>query len=204
MGVLLTLTGLDGSGKTTQAECLYQTCQKNGISANVIHLKVIESDQYLLKIKKKIREYMVNENIDTNEVFNIGSALLFQEKVNHDVMTSLSKYDLTILDRYRESALCYHYLRNGLSPSVERIYDSLVKPDINIFLDLVPMECYRRIVNRKIHSPYETPEYLKKAYSFYQGMKKNFIWIDAHESTESINQTLYSLLESKLHETIVV
>lgn len=204
MGVLLTLTGLDGSGKTTQAECLYNSCKKKGISANVIHLKVIESDRYLLKIKKKIRDYIVNENIDTNEIFNIGSALLFQEKVNHEVMTSLSKYDLTILDRYCESALCYHYLRNGLYPSVERIYDSLVKPDINIFLDLVPMECYNRIIDRKVHSPYETPEYLEKAYSFYHRMKKNFVWIDAHESTESINQILYSILESKLFENCYV
>lgn len=200
MGILLTLTGLDGSGKTTQAECLSKVCKEKGISTNVIHLKVIESDRYLLTIRKKMREYFVNKNKDTNEIFNLGSALLFQEKVNHEVMTSLSNYDLTILDRYCESALCYHYLRNGLYPSVKRIYDSLVKPDISIYLDLTPMECYNRIIARSVHSPYETLEYLEKAYSFYQGMKENFIWLDAHESIETLNQTLYSILERKLLE----
>ncbi|WP_270564232.1 dTMP kinase [Clostridium beijerinckii] len=197
MGIFIALSGLDGSGKSTQAELLSDMCRVKGMNVNVLHLKTMKSDKYLLKIKRKLQQYIIQNNVeDTDELRNIGSALLFYEKVNDKVLSSLHSYDLTIIDRYCESALCYHYLEDGLYPSVQQIYDTLVKPDVNIFLDLPPNECYKRIANRKYWSLFETPEYLEKAYTFYQTIRGNFTWIDATKSIEDITKFLVSTLEN--------
>lgn len=196
MGLLVALSGLDGSGKSTQCENICHACEKRGLSVDVIQMKMINSDKYLWKVKRRVKEFTTNKPIEnSNELYNISSALLYKEMVLDKVLASLNSFELTILDRYIESALCYHYLKDGLYTSVENIYNELPPADINIFLDLPPNKCYERIMTRDILSPFETPEFLEKAYTFYQSKKNKFIWVDATRPVDDITQLLISTIE---------
>lgn len=199
MGLLLALTGLDGSGKTTQIERLVLECRKNGMSVASIQLKAVEFVEKNNIIKKKIQEYILCNKIENSrEIYNVGVALAYEKKVNDIVVPSVDANDLTILDRYRKSAMCFHYLRNELFTSVINIYDNLISPDLNVFLDLSPMDCHNRIMKRETQTPYETLEYLERAYGFYSSMKSRFTYIDASlqfdEVTKVILSKIYNIL----------
>lgn len=201
MGIMIALSGLDGSGKSSQAERLSVVCKEKGLNVDIIQLKIVKSEKYLLEARKKMRQYRTKHQMDNNdELYNIGSALLFKEKVYDVVEKSINSYDVTILDRYRESGQCYHYINDGLFPSVRHIYDSLPKPDINIFFDLSPDVCYKRVILREIQSPFETLEYLQKAYEFYQSVRDRFLWVNATQSMDNITQLLLSEVELQLNK----
>lgn len=53
MGYFITLSGLDGSGKTTQCLKLKKKMINTGITVNVIHFKKVDSFPYLFIAKKK-------------------------------------------------------------------------------------------------------------------------------------------------------
>lgn len=193
MGYLLSLSGLDGSGKTTQAEHISDILKKQGLNVEVIHFKTVEPKRYLPRIKNRLQQYIAGHCIESKEeTHQICCAYLFCEKVMDKVWPSLCKNDLTILDRYRDSALCYHYLQGGIYPSVQQIYNSVTSPNKNIFLDLSPEDCFRRIQSRESLSPFETPNYLEKAYAYYQSNRERFIWINAAQAPETITWMILS------------
>ena len=47
------------------------------------------------------------------------SALLFYEKVENEVLVALSSYDVVIVDRYIDSAICYHLLERATKTSLD-------------------------------------------------------------------------------------
>ena len=86
-----------------------------GITVNVIHFKKVDSFPYLFIAKKKAQQFIVSKNIkDIVKQRSILSAYIFCEKANDFISWSQKSFDLNIIDRYYESALCYHYLRGEL------------------------------------------------------------------------------------------
>ncbi len=200
MGILFSLSGLDGSGKTTQGKLLYNRCKKEGINVYYIHLKTVNSFQNLSYVSSKIRKFIREHHIkNSDEIKNITSAFIFVNKVEMEITEACRKYDVTIVDRYRESAKYYHLMEGGLYSSILEIYGRIPDPDVNVFLDLRPERCYQRLIEREELTLYEKPDSLEKAYNFYKSMSKEFKWIDANRSKEIIAEELFSLIEEKLH-----
>lgn len=201
MGYLLSLSGLDGSGKTTQAHKISSVFKEKGLNVEVIHLKNLAPEQYLLQIKEDLKFYTRKYRIHSKEeAYQICCAFLFCAKVEDVVLPSLEINDLTILDRYRESALCAHHLISKIYSSAQKIYDSSINPDCNVFLDSLPSECYKRIQSRDEMSPFETPDYLEKAYSYYNSIKDRFTWINASQSPEQITQKIVLEMAKQLEK----
>lgn len=197
MGRLITLSGLDGSGKTTLCENLARNIINTGLTVNVIHFKNIDSFPYLLKAKKAAKNFIAVKNItDDRKKINILSAYIFCEKARELVPKSMSQYNLTIIDRYYESALCYHYLRGELYKELYEIYDCLAKSDLSVFLDVPPYTCLTRLQKRDKLLMHETEKNLEKAYSFYSSSFHSFWKVDG---TSSINETT-RLVSSKIIE----
>lgn len=197
MGYLLALSGLDGSGKTTQAEHISSILKGYGLKVEVLHFKNVESKKYLPNIKRRLEQYIVDHHIeDKKEVHQICCSFLFNEKIIDKVLPSLELNNFIILDRYRDSALCYHYLLDDrIYPHVQTIYDEMICPDLNFFLDLSPDECYKRVKPRENLSPFETPEYLRQAYDYYQSTRDKFIWIKGTQSIDDISRTILEEIE---------
>ena len=136
---------------------------------------------------------VVSKNIkDIVKQRSILSAYIFCEKANDLISWSQKSFDLTIIDRYYESALCYHYLRGELSKELCEIYSQLIKTDLSVFLDISPDKCIERLARRSTLSPYETKEYLEQAHYFYHTKFKSFWKIDASLSPDEISHQIYS------------
>lgn len=127
MGILVSLSGLDGSGKTTQGKKIMELCLNNGIKAHYVHLKTIDTKESYFNVIAEAKEYAkengINVKSDKEELRNVISAFLFVDKVKKEVTSALSIYDVVIVDRYLDSALCYHMLENGDYDSVVKIYE---------------------------------------------------------------------------------
>lgn len=191
LGKLISLSGLDGSGKTTQAINLKKRLESEGASVNIIHLKKFDNTKYLLKSKDRYRKFIaINGAGCKEEEHQIGCALLYYEKVVDIVGESLKEYDYTILDRYIESAICRHYILEEVYASTVKIYNSLYKPDYNIFINVSPWKCFQRIKKRKEQSPYESLVFLKKAQEYYKKNKGSFIWLNGEQSSMQITEEI--------------
>lgn len=199
MGLLVALTGLDGSGKTTQGKSLYEKCEREGICVCYIHLKEIDSKPYYNEAVNDTKELIKKERVKkSDEIRNIISANLFIAKVKDNVLPKLSAYDVIIMDRYRESAKCYHMLKWKLSSSILTVYNKIPAADVNFFLDTDIDECFRRLKERRQNTLYENYESLKKAQEFYSSISKEFTWIDSNRSVEEITKELFEIIKSRM------
>ena len=194
MGKLICLSGLDGSGKTTQSKLIAKYFQSKNKKVNMIHLK--ESVIMPEKLMEIFRQYIKSHSIsDAKTIRNVLSAMLFVEKVNDVILPSLMKYDLTIVNRYIESALCYHFLKNGLTQYVTNIYNGLPIPDANFYIDVSPDICFQRIKSREKLNEFENIANLNKAYDFYTTCKDQFIWINGEEDMLNICSNIVKKIE---------
>lgn len=201
MGFLVSLSGLDGSGKTTQGKRLLERCRENGIEAHYIHLKTIDTKNSYRSVAREAKKYITENKVkEKDEIRNIISAFLFLDKVKNEVEPALSSYKVVIVDRYLESAKCYHFLEGGFFPNVLKIYEQIDAPDINVFLNLDINECCRRVNERQEKTKYENKESFMKGYEFYKSQKDKFVWIDANRGQDIISDEIFELIKKKIGE----
>lgn len=78
MGILVSLSGLDGSGKTTQGKKIMELCLNNGIKAHYVHLKTIDTKESYFNVIAEAKEYAkengINVKSDKEELRNVISA----------------------------------------------------------------------------------------------------------------------------------
>ena len=199
MGLLVALTGLDGSGKTTQSRRLYEKCLSEGLRTYYIHLREINSQPYYIEAVCETKKFIEKhrDTIKHNEVKSIISANLFIAKVNSVVIPKIAQNDVVIVDRYKESAECYHMLKWRFTSNIQELYHRVPDADINFFLDTDIETCIRRINTRREKTLYENYESLLKAREFYSSISKQFIWIDSNRVMEEITQELYDKIHSR-------
>ena len=201
MGRLITLFGLDGSGKTTLCENLAKNIKNTGLTVNVIHFKNIDSFPYLLKAKKAANNFIAKKNItDDRKKRNILSAYIFCVKARELVTKSMSQYHLTVIDRYDESALCYHYLRGELYKELYEIYNCLAKADLSVFLDVPPDVCLARLQKRDKLLMHDTKKSLEKSYYFYNSYFHSFWKVDGTSSINETTRFVYSEIIEKFFQ----
>ncbi len=193
---MISLSGLDGSGKTTQAELLKLKFETLSFKVKILHLKDFQINAN--SIKEKCKRYLyINKISDKNIARNVTSALIFVEKFNLFVRPEIENNDIIILNRYIDSAECYHFLKNGYSDEVRKVYDTLPSPNINFFIDLCPEQCFYRISKRNSLNEFETIKNLRKAYIFYNNRKNFFEWIDGNKDKEAVFSSILSKVFEK-------
>lgn len=204
MGILVSLSGLDGSGKTTQGKKIMELCLNNGIKAHYVHLKTIDTKESYFNVIAEEKEYAkengINVKSDKEELRNVISAFLFVDKVKKEVTSALSIYDVVIVDRYLDSALCYHMLENGDYDSVVKIYERVTRPDVNIFLNLSVDECCERVGKRQEITKYENKESFLKAYSFYASRRDDFLWIEANCDRDVMANKIFEQIRRQIRK----
>lgn len=161
-GKFIVLEGIDGSGKTTQAELL---CKE----LNFMNYKSsLSCEPTKRPMGRLLREYLKG----SEEAFGIAVAGLFTaDRLDHltckdGIIDTVERGINVISDRYYFSSYAY----NAHDYPVEHIIElnsacaALKRPDLNIFIDISPETAMKRINENR--SPdqkelYETAEYLK-------------------------------------------
>jgi dTMP kinase len=147
-GALITVEGVEGSGKTTQCRRLADRLRGRG-------LEVIEtSEPDGTPLGQAVRGLFELEPRPTP----LTQAFLFlaarQEHVAQVIRPALTRGAVVISDRYTDATLAYQGYGQGLDLQTIRELNALATggllPDLTVLLDLDPMAGMRRIAGRPL------------------------------------------------------
>lgn len=168
-GKFILFEGIDGSGKSTQCEMLYQYVLEKKL--NCIKLSEPTTGEWGLKIRKMLSmdpPPPVEEQIDMFIKDRI-------EDVSKNIIPALSEGKIVIMDRYFYSNAAY---QGSMKMPPEKIIQKNMElnfpvPDRVYFLDIDPESAIDRIKKRNTPSEMEIFEKL----AFQKQVRKNFLSI---------------------------
>lgn len=182
-GILIVLEGIDGAGKTTQAEALIKRLNKRGLK--VLFFREPSEGKWGRLIKQKAAQ---EDSLSPEEELD-----LFQkdreENVRLNLKPALKKKKIILLDRYYFSTMAYQGAK-GIDPEyILRLNQKfVVEPDLVFIMDLEADIGLSRIQNRKNRDLlFEREDYLIRVREIFNRIRgENIRHIDARLSQTEV------------------
>ncbi len=203
-GKCIVLEGIDGSGKSTQAQMLYQRfCHENQDT-------ILTCEPSNGPVGKLIRQILTgNQQLDQRAIANLFAADRTDHLMNEkNGMRHLVDQGKTVIcDRYYFSSYAYHsqYMDMDWVFSINQYNAQILKPDLTFFIDVPPKTCVERIkTSRESLDIYETIEILTKVRDQYLtafqrlDATENIIIMDGDTSPEEISQQIWDAVGENL------
>lgn len=191
-GVFITFEGIEGSGKTTQAEMLKEYLLSIGKDAKLVR----EPGETLLG--EKIREILLDPAHD--KILPVPEALLFAadraQQLKEIVIPALEKGWIVVGDRYTDSSLAYQGVGRGCGLSaIKNLNDWAtdgLEPDLTILLDLPAEEGLSRLgPDGKDRIEAESLEFHQNVREAYRTLMKIFSYrmveVNASSGAETVH-----------------
>lgn len=183
-GFLIVFEGIDGTGKSTQAEILMMKLRKLG--HDVVYFREPSQSKWGREIKRKARH---PDSLSPEEELDL---FLKDRKVNveKNLKPALERKKIVILDRYYFSTIAYQGAKGIDQERIRRMNeDFVVAPDLVFVLDVDPREGLDRIRKRKKKDRlFEREEYLVRVRDIFRSFKgEHFIHIDASKSRKEVS-----------------
>ena len=198
-GFLISVEGIDGTGKTTQVELLRAWFERMGRSA--VSLKEPTNGQYGseiarlaatggLDVKKELQLFMLDR----------------QEDVKEHIEPALKEGKVVIMDRYYQSNMAYQGAR-GLDPLLIKKENEAFspKPDLIIVLDIDTGKCMERVNSRKnVVKHFENEAYLRNVRGIYLeiGKEPDAVIIETDRPVEDVHKQIVEAVKNKLPQAI--
>jgi dTMP kinase len=136
LSLFITFEGPDGSGKTTQAQLLYEYLQERGYPV------FLTREPGGTGIGDQIREVL--HSLENTEMFPRTEILLYSasraQLVGQIIRPHLARGEIVLCDRYADSTLAYQGYGHGLDLQVLQVITAFatsgLKPDLTIYLDI--------------------------------------------------------------------
>jgi dTMP kinase len=167
-GRLITLEGIDNSGKTTQAQKLSKYLKKKGYKVLLVR------DPGGTGISERIRKILLDKknSLSASTEFFLYLAARHQ-LVSEIILPALKKNKMVICDRFCDSTLAYQGYGRGLKVDlVDRILKSFFPvPDLTILFDIPVQLSQKRLGTNK-------PDRLEKEkLSFHEKVRRGYLEI---------------------------
>lgn len=182
-GVLIVFEGIDGAGKTTQAECLLSRLQEIGYIA--VYFREPSDSKWGLEIKRKA--------MDERSLSPEQELELFQKdrraNVKNNLAPALSGKKVVILDRYYFSTIAYQGAK-GIDPQKIREMNEQFapRPDLVFIFDIEAQKGLKRIQDRKQRDVlFEREDYLIEVHKIFKSLDgDNLHHVDAYQPIEAV------------------
>lgn len=195
-GILIVLEGIDGAGKSTQAEILMNRLQERGY--DVAYFREPSEGKWGQEIKKKAAH---PDSLSPEEELDLFLKDR-KENVEKNLRPALEKKKIVILDRYYFSTIAYQGAKGIDQERIRRVNEEfVVEPDLVFFLDVDPREGLYRIKNRKKKDRlFEQAEYLVKVREIFRSFRgERFIHIDASKPKKEISAEIEKIVLNYLN-----
>lgn len=168
-GVLITFEGVEGSGKSTQAELLAGELRKRGLECE------LSREPGGTAIGEHIREILLDPGHGAMEPWTELFLYLASrnQHVREKVMPALAAGKVVVLDRYAESSVAYQGAGRELGEKVvsrlNRLATAGIRPDLTILVD-IPVSVGR---GRKVENELDRLE--REMVEFHERVRNSYL-----------------------------
>ena len=180
-GIFISFEGIEGTGKSTQAELLGEYLKSKGFSVT----KTAEPGG--TRISLKIRDLLLST--DSTDMDPLTELLLYNaarvQHIREIIMPALLRGDVVVTDRFSDSTTAYQGYGRGIDleliDSVDVVATNRLRPHLTVLLDIDVETGLMR--NRKIQ---KQDRLELEDVSFHERVRKGFISIAAKEKERVI------------------
>ncbi len=147
-GKLICMEGIDGSGKSTQIELLYDWLKSKDID---VILTQWNSSELISNTTKKAKK----KNLLSGRTFSLLHAVDFADRLERTIKPALKAGFVVLADRYVYTAFARDVAREVDPKWVRNMYDFAIKPDITFYFEISPKESLDRICANRQPKFYE-------------------------------------------------
>ena len=173
-GVLITLEGVEGSGKTTQMMRLERWLRQRG--RKVERTREPDGTRLGLAVRRLFDRAGIRPE-PLVEVFLFMAAR--QQHVAEKIRPWLTRGRVILCDRYADATVAYQGYGRGVDPDLIRELNvratSGVLPDLTLLFDLDPTEGLRRIKGRRLD------HFEREAVAFHRRVRRGYLEIHRAE-----------------------
>jgi len=184
--IFITFEGIEGSGKSYQAQRLYENLKKRNIPS------ILTREPGGTESAEKIREVILKDyfHAGTKEKFNkYTDTLLYlsarNEHLENKIRPAIKKKKIIICDRFVDSTLAYQVYGKGVDINfINSIHKKIlkgIKPNLTFILTSNINKAMKRLKKRKNKNRYD-----KFSSNFYTKVQKAFIKISKTNSKRYI------------------
>jgi len=204
-GLFISLEGIEGTGKTTQAKLLTEFLLQQGYDS------MITEEPGGTLIGSRIRDILLSpQHTDMDPTTEL--LLYFADRAQHIrelILPALEAKRIVVTDRFTDSTLAYQGYGRGIDISfildIDRISTSCMRPDITFLLDLDVEEGLRRNkgINKKDRLEMENVAFHKKVRAGYHELAtrepERIKLIEATEEIGNIQRKIKNIIIDLLH-----
>lgn len=208
-GVLICVEGIDGSGKSTQIDLLYNWLKSK--KADVILTRWNSSD-LIAETTKKAKK----KNLLSPRTFSLLHAVDFADRLEKIIIPAMKAGFIVLADRYVYTAFARDVAREVDPKWVRNMYSFAIKPDLTIYFDVSAKISLERLCSTRQPKYYEAGMDLKlsnnpyKSYVIFQNrvieeynnMVDEFglVKVDANDTIHTKQKYLRELVEDVLNK----
>lgn len=199
-GLFISFEGIDGCGKSTQADLLRSHLESKGEQVELLR------EPGGTALSEQIREILLNPNNDKMDP-STESILLSAcraQLTREIIIPALERGNIVICDRYADSTLAYQGYGRGINlewlEKLNAFATAGLKPDITLLVDLPVDEALNRMKSKSFDRiEMEGIEFLDKVRSGYLELtdrfSKRYFMIDGMETIEEMSKKIINKIE---------
>ncbi len=204
-GIFISLEGIEGTGKSTQARLLYEWLRDRGFDA------VLTEEPGGTRIGLRIRELLLS--VEHKGMTPLAELMLYNasraQHLEEVILPSMERGAIVVTDRFTDSTIAYQGYGRGIDlnliDSIDRIVTKNMRPALTILLDLdVEVGLNRnRGINKTDRLELEDVEFHKRVRSAYLDLAarepERIKLMNASENIEAIHNKIVNTVKDYIY-----